>query len=566
MFPWQKHASYAPHEIEALSRSLAFIRFKPDGTIIDANQNFLAIMGYTLDEIKGAHHRMFVDPKEANSHAYVEFWERLGRGEFFSKTFKRLTKDERTVWIEASYNPVKGDNGAVLYVIKCAMDVTKAHEEGLDYQSQIEAIHKSQAVIEFQPDGTIITANDRFLLAMGYTLSDIKGRHHHIFVGETHAKSAAYDQFWKALREGKYQAGEFKRLGKDGREVWIQASYNPVLNANGRVVKVVKFATDITEAKLIAADFKGQIDAIHKSQAVIEFEMDGTVITANENFLKVMGYTLAEIQGKHHRTFVDYTEAQSPEYADFWAQLRAGKHDRRVYRRIAKDGHDVWIQASYNPILDLNGKPYKVVKFATDLTEVMEVSGLADTTSSNTQTVAAAIEEMSASINEISKSMTMTTDATNDITHATEAVSASAEHLISTTAAMENIIRIIEEIAGQTNLLALNATIEAARAGEAGKGFAVVAVEVKSLANQTATATEDVAKEIKSVQIASQSLRESIDQIASLVDTVNKYTSSIAGAIEEQSAVTQEISSNTGHISRLVDEMNARVKHLTKRA
>ena len=237
-----------------------------------------------------------------------------------------------------------------------------------DYSGQIAAIGKSQAVIEFEMDGTIITANDNFLGALGYGLDEVKGRHHSMFVDEAYRHSAEYREFWSRLNRGEYEAAEYKRIGKGGREVWIQASYNPILDINGKPKKVVKFATDVTQQKLVNADFAGQIAAIGKSQAVIEFKMDGTIIDANDNFLKTMGYSLDEVKGRHHSMFVDDAFRQSNEYREFWARLNRGEYQAAEYKRIGKGGREVWIQASYNPILDLNGKPCKVVKYATDRT------------------------------------------------------------------------------------------------------------------------------------------------------------------------------------------------------
>jgi PAS domain S-box-containing protein len=238
----------------------------------------------------------------------------------------------------------------------------------LDYAAQIAAVGKSQAVIEFEMDGTVIAANDNFLKTLGYTMDEIKGRHHSMFVDEAYRQSGEYREFWAKLNRGEYQAAEYKRIGKGGKEVWIQASYNPIFGPDGKPFKVVKFATDVTEQKLISADYAGQIAAASKSQAVIQFKMDGTVITANDNFLKTLGYTLEEIQGRHHSMFVDESFRQSSDYREFWAKLNRGEYQAAEYKRIGKGGKEVWIQASYNPIFDLNGKPFKVVKFAIDVT------------------------------------------------------------------------------------------------------------------------------------------------------------------------------------------------------
>ena len=238
-----------------------------------------------------------------------------------------------------------------------------------DAAATLTAISKSQAMIEFALDGTILTANENFLGAMGYTLAEIQGQHHRMFVEPTYAQSAEYADFWRRLGRGEFDRAEYKRLGKGGREVWIQASYNPVFDGSGKPYKVVKIAADVTAQKMAAADAQSQLQAIGRAQAVIEFNLDGTIITANENFCAAMGYGLDEIKGRHHRMFVDQAYAQSAEYQAFWDKLRRGEGMAAEYKRYGKGGKEVWIQASYNPILDLNGKPYKVVKYATDATD-----------------------------------------------------------------------------------------------------------------------------------------------------------------------------------------------------
>lgn len=238
-----------------------------------------------------------------------------------------------------------------------------------DAAATLNAISKSQAMIEFNLDGTIITANENFLGAMGYTLDEIQGQHHRMFVEPAYAQSAEYADFWRRLGRGEFDSAEYKRLGKGGREVWIQASYNPVFDKAGKPFKVVKIAADVTAQKMAASDSHSQLDAIGRAQAVIEFNLDGTIITANRNFCNAMGYGLDEIKGRHHRMFVDQTYGQSAEYQGFWDKLRRGESMAAEYKRYGKGGKEVWIQASYNPIFDLNGKPYKVVKYATDATD-----------------------------------------------------------------------------------------------------------------------------------------------------------------------------------------------------
>ncbi|WP_119422402.1 methyl-accepting chemotaxis protein [Desertibaculum subflavum] len=355
--------------LKSLDKSQAIIEFKPDGTIITANRNFLDAMGYALAEIKGRHHSLFVEPGHEKTAAYREFWTGLARGQFQSAEYKRLAKGGREVWIQATYNPVKDVTGKVSKVVKFATDITEQKLRSADYEGQVAALGKSQAVIEFDLEGRILWANDNFLAAMGYTLAEVQGQHHSIFVEPSYARSDEYRRFWEALGQGEFMAAEYKRVGKGGREVWIQASYNPIFDPSGRPFKVVKFATDITDQKLRSANYEGQVAALGKSQAVIEFKMDGTIITANENFLATMGYSLDEIRGKHHSMFAEPDYAKSEEYRRFWQALGRGEYQSAEYKRLGKGGREVWIQASYNPILDPSGRPFKVVKFATDISE-----------------------------------------------------------------------------------------------------------------------------------------------------------------------------------------------------
>ena len=410
--------------------------------------------------------------------------------------------------------------------------------------AQAAAINKSQAVIEFKLDGTIVTANQNFLDALGYTLAEIQGKHHGMFVDPAERESAAYREFWARLNRGEFQAAQYKRLGKGGKEIWILASYNPILDEAGKPFKVVKFATDVTEQKLKAADNDGQIDAIKKSQAVIEFNMDGKIRNANQNFLDALGYSLSEIQGRHHSMFVAPAESNAMAYREFWENLNRGKYQAGEYRRIAKGGREIWIQASYNPIFDLNGKPFKVVKYASDITAQAVARKKAENARGLIESVAAGSEEMSASIREISETMTKSKANAVNATARVEAADQQAVKLSAASQAMSGIVELIGNITGQINLLALNATIESARAGEAGRGFAVVASEVKNLATQAKQATDKIGQEIGNLNSISGDVVSALDSIKQAIQGVNEYVTATAAAVEEQSTVTSEMSSS----------------------
>lgn len=443
-----------------------------------------------------------------------------------------------------------------------------------DARAKLDAFDQTQAIIEFKPDGTILSANANFLDVMDYTLNEVRGQHHRMFVEPARRDCAEYRAFWDALRQGKSQAATFERIAKDGRTVWIQASYNPVLDSAGRIAKIVKLATDITAQKMRALDADGQIAALHRSQAVIAFDPTGTILDANANFLDAMGYRLDEIQGQHHSLFVNATERASDAYRAFWAKLTRGEFAAGEFRRIAQGGREVWIQGTYNPITDANGAVVKVVKFATDITaQVHErqrrlgaqhaISGdldaigravedvsrqaaeAADTVgrvSGDIQSVAAGAEELSASVSEISQQVTSAAQMASQAVEQTQHTGSIVAGLSSQAAQIGEVVALIQGIASQTNLLALNATIEAARAGVAGKGFAVVASEVKALAEQTAKATDQIRAQIAATQTATGQAVDATSSIRGTIQALDQISAAIAAALEEQSAVTREMS------------------------
>lgn len=465
-----------------------------------------------------------------------------------------------------------------------------------DVADKFAAVCRSQAVIEFDLSGRILTANANFLDAMGYALSDIVGQHHRMFVRPDEAGSTEYETFWNELRQGRYQAGEFCRVRQDGDPIWIQASYNPVLDDRGRPCSIIKFATDVTERKLREAETSGKLAAISKAQAVIEFDLEGKILDANENFLTTLGYDIAEIRGEHHRIFMPQNERNTQAYAEFWRKLARGEFEAGEFRRVAKSGQDVWIMASYNPILDMDGHPFKVVKFATDITAQVEerarrskvqkeiaaaleqISHSASGSSTQTAAVAAAIsqassgvqsvasgaEELSASAREISGQVSRASEISRKAVTEADATDAVVGTLSRSAQRIGEIVSLINAIADQTNLLALNATIEAARAGEAGKGFAVVASEVKGLATQASKATEDISAQIQEVQTATDDAARAIASIRDTIGEVESVSSAVAAAIEEQTAVTSEISANMQEVAVGVSSIDESIQAIDR--
>jgi len=534
--------------LAAVNRSLAVITFDPNAKVLDANANFLSTMGYGLAEVVGQQHRRFMPSGEADTENYRNFWKALREGTFQSGEFRRIAKDGSEIWLRATYNPVIDRYGNTVRVVKVASNITQEKQRAIDNAGEISAISRSQAVISFKTDGTILDANDNFLKTLGYEREEIVGQHHRMFVERGEAEAIGYENFWKALRDGIFQSGEYRRIGKGGKEVWIRATYNPIFGGDGHPVKVVKFAIDVTEEKLRNADYQGQIAAINRTQAVISFSLDGTILFANENFLKATNYRLSEVKGQHHRMFVEAGYANSEEYRAFWDRLGNGVPVSAVYQRFAKGGRPIWLQATYNPILDASGRPVKVVKYATDITGSMEARTRAVSTAENTLTnveaVAAAADAMNASVGNIVHSMNRSKDAVEEINSQTAVADRSTMKMREAAKSMDDVVQIIAKVAEKINLLALNATIESARAGESGRGFAVVAQEVKNLAGQASAATTRISTQISAMQHVADEVVATLASITGAIRDVGNIVDSTTAEVEVQSSVTHEISNN----------------------
>ncbi|MEM8924644.1 MAG: PAS domain-containing methyl-accepting chemotaxis protein [Actinomycetota bacterium] len=392
----------------------------------------------------------------------------------------------------------------------------------------INSLHRSQAIIEFTPAGEIVTANDNFLQTVGYRLEEIQGRHHRIFMPEVEATSAAYTEFWRLLQAGTFQSGEYRRICKSGEDVWIQATYNPIVGPDGSVESVVKLATDITDQRRAQREVQG------RTQAVIEFSPDGTILDANDMFLGATGYAIDDIVGQHHRMFMPPGEADTVDYQQFWPSLAAGEFKKGEFRRVRRDGSELWLQGAYSPVFDAAGKVTRVTKSVSDITQ--QITARRDAAEVG-HSVAESVKEMLQAINEIAEITTQTSNLAGQTESSASEATARVEELQVRSVDIGKVLKVIQDLAAQTNLLALNATIESARAGEAGKGFAVVANEVKELASQTTTAASKIQSSVEGIQSEVAGVVETIGDIAESASEVHSMTTTVASAVEEQSSV-----------------------------
>lgn len=575
--------SSADNIVAAINATQAVIQFSVDGIIQSANSNFLSLMGYAHDEVVGKHHSIFVEPALASAESYKQFWQRLREGKPQTAEFKRKTKTGQDVWIQATYTPIK-KHGRVERVIKFATDITERVLMRANLESQIRAINNAQAVIEFNLDGSIINANDNFLNLMGYSLNEVAGKHHRIFVTEEEASSHAYQQFWQKLRSGEFQTADYRRIAKGGKEVWIHATYNPITTPDGKVIKIIKFASDITDEVQQREQFRLlSMVANETDNAVIISDNNRLIQYVNRGFQRMTGFSANEVLGHKAKEFLIGPRTNAETYSRMEAEFDAPNAFYDEIEIHCKDDSTLWISVTSNPVKNAQGKHTGYIALLADITDVKTVaiesetklttigqsqlmiewdlSGKVTTINDYPEKIPGLssahfnscvkswrdyLPEASSKLllenNNITKEILFNTKQKDiwigatfstvkdpygniakiimygtDITERLMVVAQSNDvmaELIKSGASINNMVSAINAIADQTNLLALNAAIEAARAGDAGRGFSVVADEVRNLASKASSS----ASEINTVVSKNQSL---LNDLASTLNTLN---------------------------------------------
>lgn len=543
----------------AIDASFASIEFDPQGNVLTANNNFLSAMEYSLEEIKGKHHRMFVDRVYASSAEYSKFWADLANGQEKNDQFKRYTRSGKEVWLQAVYSPVKDNTGRIIKVLKIATDITAQKIAALNAEGLKNTVDISFAEIEFDEKGTILHANDNFVRTLGYySAKDLVGGHHSMFVDEEYKRSSAYKKFWEDLGNGYTQDGEFKRIRKDGKEVWIQAAYTPVKDDKGKVVKVIKIAIDITAQKQTAIETEAAANEVNRViSALAAGDLTQQYSIDSKGDLKVMGDSLNAALKSLNDLLGNISQVANLVASSAEELLTKGEQMGKTTQEVASatvqmaEGASQQAQQtdeSSKLIADVlrsaneMGKKAEVINVAAERGQKSATDGLS--------TIRKVVDNMT----EILQSANLTSSSINVLAQRSEEIAST--------------LSVITDIASQTNLLALNAAIEAARAGDAGRGFAVVAEEIRKLAEGSRKSAIDIEKVIREVQKDVSSAGKSIETMESSVKSGNvasKEAEVVFQNIEKTSVETLDLSKEIVEATNTQkDSINATVKNIEK--
>ena len=592
----------------AVESAQSMLQLKLDGTIVSANANFLRLTGFSAEDLSGRPLSGVIDPVSIDNAHLQELWVQLAGASIVSRCFRLLGKAGVAAWVQGSFSPVMDKSGKAHSALLIAADISaiiNEHEQiAAELKVRTDIMNLTSIVSEADKKGDILCINEKYTEISKYTPEELIGQPHSI-TRHPDMPKAVFKQMWSTIGHGKMFRGIIKNRAKDGTPYYVDAVVAPIMGDNGKPKKYLGVRYYITATEIERHNARGILGAIDESFAFVEFSPEGVVQTANNNFLRLMGYQKDELVGKHHRIFVDAADASSSEYAAFWSDIRAGKARTGEVRRITKSGQPVWLQATYAPVKDEMDRVVKAVKIATDVTDQVRmrehmagvlkgvtansqslssaaedlsavsnqmsanaeetsaqsnaVSAAAEQVSVNVQTVAAGTEEMSASIREIARNAADAAKVAREAVTLATTSNALVTKLGQSSIEVGNVIKVITSIAQQTKLLALNATIEAARAGEAGKGFAVVAAEVKSLASQTADATKEIGNRITQIQGATNEAVEAIKGITATIEEVSTIATAIGAAIEQQGSATAEIARNVTQTAEATQEVTKNI-------
>ena len=549
----------------AVDASYAFIEFDVTGNIINANSNFLKVMGYNLDDIKGKHHRMFVDSAYAGTTSYANFWNDLKNGSVQIDEFKRLNSSAKEVWLQAVYSPVKNDDGKVVKVVKIATDITAQKAMTLNAQGLKATVDSSFAQIEFDSKGVILDANSNFVKTLGYnTANDIIGNHHSMFVDSEYRNSSDYRKFWDDLGNGITRAGQFKRITKDNKELWIQAAYTPVKNEEGKVVKVIKISTDITEQMFSNINMSALKSTVDASFAEIEFDAKGNILEVNDNFVRTLGYNNAkDLVGNHHSMFVDSDYKRSGEYRKFWEDLGNGITQEGQFKRVTREGKPVWIQAAYTPAKDNTGKVFKVIKIATDITAQKEAAIETEKASAEIMRVITSIAEGDLTqrfsiettddfigfANSLNTATANLNGLLNNISQIANLVASSAEELLTKGEQMKNTT---QEVASATQQMAEGAQQQAQQTDESSKLIDGVLKSANEMGKKAEVINSAAERGQKSASDGLSTIRKVVDNMSEILNSASTTSNSI-NVLAQRS---EEIASTLSVITDIASQTN----------